>query len=92
MLSDHRREHIAAQIDQHLAHVERLIAVLDRADGDCDREDDDPAGDPLDERGEAPADDGRGILVTLPLYDADQRRGPINRGSANRAWLRSMEG
>jgi hypothetical protein len=62
--------------------IERLIALLDLADGDWDAEDDDPAGDPLDERGEEPASCGRELLTMMPIYGSDQTRGPINKEAA----------
>ncbi|MCW6531188.1 hypothetical protein NED98_13125 [Sphingomonas sp. MMSM20] len=65
--------------------IERLIGLLDLVDGDSDREDDDPAGDELDERGEAAS--SRGILTTLPKYGLDQSLGPINYLEAERAHL-----
>lgn len=65
--------------------IERLIGLLDLVDGDPDREDDDPAGDELDEGGEAPA--SHGVLATLPQYGLDQSLGPINYLEAERAHL-----
>ncbi len=63
--------------------IERLIALLDLADGDCDVEDDDPAGDGLDERGECLTDDGSEMLRTFPLYGLDQSAGPVNEQEAS---------
>jgi hypothetical protein len=62
--------------------IERLIALLDIADGDFDLEEDDPAGDALDERGECLTDDGTEMLSTLPLYGLDQSAGPVNEREA----------
>lgn len=42
----------------------------------------DPGGDPLDERGEAPTDDGRAMLSVRPLYGSDQTLGPVNEVEA----------
>ncbi|WP_419828187.1 hypothetical protein [Sphingomonas sp.] len=67
------------------AEVERLIALLDMADGDCDLEDDDPAGDPLDIEGEAPSDVGTAVMATRPIYGVDQSHGPTNEAAAYRA-------
>ena len=57
------------------AQIEALIAVLDAADGDCDLEDDDPAGGNPDDVGEVPDWLPR---FPLPVYGIDQRRGPTN--------------
>lgn len=70
--------------------VEQLIALLDTADGDPDLEDDDPAGDPLDERGEAPSDNGTDLLPVLPRYGDDQTAGPVNERDGLRA-LRAVQ-
>lgn len=51
---------------------------------DC-REDDDPAGDPLDEQGEAQTDDGAAMVAMRPIYGSDQSRGPTNEREAMRA-------
>lgn len=64
--------------------VEHLIALLDAADGDCDLEDDDPSGDPLDIGGEASSDDGRGLLPTRPIWALNQLGGPSNYRAASR--------
>ncbi|MBV9840229.1 MAG: hypothetical protein JOY99_01620 [Sphingomonadaceae bacterium] len=60
-----------------------MIDRMDEMDGDCDIEDDDPAGDPLDagefEAGSHPND----VLVkTRPIYGVDQSLGPINQDDA----------
>lgn len=68
------RAEIEAEIEAHLTRVTLLIARLDRADGDCDIEEDDPAGDPLD-KGEE--DEARGARV--PVFGVDQTREPINQ-------------
>ncbi|MCW6529730.1 hypothetical protein NED98_05680 [Sphingomonas sp. MMSM20] len=66
--------------------IERLIGLLDLVDGDCDLEDDDPAGDPLDEHGEAPSHDGYELVATRPVYGLDQSLGPINYREAERGY------
>ncbi|WP_230629346.1 hypothetical protein [Sphingomonas sp. Leaf37] len=72
------------------AQIETLIAVLDAAGGDCDLEDDDPAGGNPDDEGEVPDWLPR---FPLPVYGIDQRCGPTN-GEAH--WtamlLRDREG
>lgn len=65
------------------ALVAAAIDILDGRAGDCDLEDGDPAGDPLDLHGEPCSDDGRAILDAKPLYGADQTLGPINARDAN---------
>ncbi len=60
------------------------IDLLDQRAGDCDLEDDDPAGDPLDILGEAQSDDGRALLAIRPHYDVDQSAGPTNFHAAFR--------
>lgn len=90
-LSPFRREAIESEIELHLQRVDFLIRRLDRADAPFeDLEDDDPAGDALDEHGECPTDDGTQLLGTLPLYAADQTAGPINERAAVTAWQRSL--
>ncbi len=71
------------------AEIERLIALLDTADGDPDLEDDDPAGDPLD-RGEAEDWRPDGFVLPRPIYAVDQSAGPINEPAAYRAYLQAM--
>lgn len=61
--------------------IERLIALLDIVDGDCDLEDDDPAGS---DNEDAEGDHGRGLLRELPRYGVDQSAGPINYARAER--------
>lgn len=63
--------------------VEALIARLDLLAGDADLEEDDHAGDLLDER-EAASDDGRGLLSVLPIWPIDQTREPSNYREASR--------
>ena len=65
--------------------VTRGIEILDQRAGDCDLEDDDPAGDTLDEHGEHPAEDATTILGTKPQYGLDQSRGPVNSRTAYQA-------
>ncbi|MBU1606829.1 MAG: hypothetical protein KKD08_08495 [Alphaproteobacteria bacterium] len=69
MLDLRSRHHIEQTIEQ-------LIGLLDTSDGDCDLEDDDPAGDPLD-HGEADY-----YLPDIPLYGIDQDSPPINEREA----------
>lgn len=82
-LSFRRREKIETEIETLLERVDQLLGRLDRADGDCDLEDDDPAGDILD-KGEALGDSGAGIMKTLPIYGVDQRTGPTNYAIVSR--------
>lgn len=63
--------------------VERAIEHLDAMAGDCDLEEDDPSGDPLD-RGEL--DEG----IMLPKYGPDQSLGPINFGAAYREYQEKL--
>lgn len=91
-LPHHQRQLIEVEIELHLSRATRLIARLDRADGDPDLEDDDPAGDTLDEHGEAPTEDGTEHLGVLPLYGLDQSLGPINEREAHRARARELYG
>ncbi len=58
------------------------VDILDQRDGDVDLEDDDPAGDTLEEHGEHPTDDGTTMLAVKPAYSIDQSRGPINEQAA----------
>jgi hypothetical protein len=70
----------------HLSAIaEAAIFLLDQRSGDCDLEDDDPAGDPLDIFGEFQSDDGREMFAMMPKYGADQTLGPINEAEARRA-------
>lgn len=85
----HRRVAIEAEIEAHLQRVTLLIARLDRADGDCDLEDDDPAGDSLD-KGEGEGHFGQGLYTTLPRYGLDQSTGPTNLREAERARYKAM--
>ncbi|MEH3046153.1 hypothetical protein [Sphingomonas adhaesiva] len=66
----------------HTADLKAIAAtaidLLDARAGDCDLEDDDPAGDPLDIDGEHPCDDASTILAMRPVYGADQSLGPVN--------------
>lgn len=66
--------------------AELAIDWLDRIGGDCDLEDDDPAGEPLD-FGEA--EEWRGVLK--PVYGINQTRGPINEREAVQAYHRALE-
>lgn len=67
------------------AIVETCIAYLDAIDGDCDLEDDDPSGDPLDHGELGGFVHPEILMATLPLYGVDQSRGPINEVEAYRA-------
>ena len=89
ILPHHRRVAIETEIELHLQRVSLLIARLDRADSDPDLEDDDPAGDPLDEHGEAPTDDGQPLLRMMPLWAVNQATGPLNERVALRDHLAS---
>lgn len=68
------------------ALIEAAIAWVDDLDGDPDLEDDDPAGDGLDERGEVEDWRPDGVVLPMPVYGVDQTRGPINEREASRAW------
>ena len=86
MLPRHRRRAINAELEQLLDRVSVLIERLDAADdADRDMEEDDHPGDMLDLLGEAPSDDGRGILAVRPLYALDQTGDPINYAAESRA-------
>lgn len=58
--------------------IDLLIAVLDAADGDCDLEDDDPAGGAVEDCGEVEDWRPDGIKLLKPVYGIDQSLGPIN--------------
>lgn len=73
------------------AEVDRLIAILDAVDGDCDLEDDDPAGDPLD-KGEDEEWRPEGFVLPKPRYGEDQSEGPANEQEVSRAWRRHVMG
>lgn len=66
----------------HTADLKAIAAtaidLLDERAGDCDLEDDDPAGDPLDIDGEHPCDDATSILAMRPVCGLDQSLGPLN--------------
>lgn len=68
-----------------------VIDILDTRAGDSDLEDDDPAGDALDEHGEHPSDDGCTILAIRPIWGADQTAGPVNVRAAIAAHLEEDE-
>lgn len=67
------------------------IDILDERAGDPDLEDDDPAGDALDEHGEHPSDDGCTILAIKPIWGTDQTAGPVNGRAAIAAHLEEDE-
>lgn len=56
------------------AEIERLIDLLDTIDGDCDLEDDDPAGGDPDDEGEF----DRSISPIAPRFGIDQTGEPTN--------------
>lgn len=56
------------------AEIERLIELLDTVDGDCDLEDDDPAGGNVDDEGEF----DRSISPLAPRFGVDQSGDPTN--------------
>jgi hypothetical protein len=68
---------------------------LDRQDGlgrpgdPNDAEDDDPAGDTLDEHGEFEDWRPDGVAVDRPRYGEDQSTGPLNELEAYRNWQRA---
>ena len=80
----------AASRDTLECIIEQALDVLDLYDGNPDLEDDDPAGDPLDEYGEAATDSGTEMLPLAPTYAVDQSLGPTNEDEAYRAWQRSL--
>ena len=71
--------------------TERLIDHLDSLDSwSDDLEDDDPAGDALDEKGEDEPHRPEGFALPKPLYAIDQSTGPINERDVHRAWRSHM--
>lgn len=79
---------IETRLAECLDLADLLIAALDADEAPFeDIEDDDPSGDTLELRGEAPSDDGRDIYSTLPLYAVDQSEGLINDRVAFRAHM-----
>lgn len=85
-----QREAIESEIEMHLHRVTLLVARLDRADGDCDLEDDDPSGDPAEI--DADSDDGRALSPILPRWSVDQSRGPTNANEPHRQYIVSRLG
>lgn len=71
--------------------IERLIALLDTFDGDCDIEDDDPQGqadeDCVNMAIQGHTDDW---VELLPKYGDDQTKGPTNSVSAYQDWQRTQ--
>lgn len=67
------------------AAIENMIALLDVIDGDCDLEEDDPAGGNVDD--ERQLDDAR----LMPAYRIDQNQGPSNYARALQAYHREQE-
>jgi hypothetical protein len=72
------------------AQIELMIGLLDASDGDCDLEDDDPAGGAAEDAGEAEDWRPHGILLDLPIYSTDQTTGPINENQAWRKWHQEL--
>lgn len=72
--------------------VDVLIAWLDSHDDDLDLEEDDHSGDPLELNGEAPSDDGRGVLPQRPFYGVNQDAAPLNYAEAHSAFLAAEGG
>lgn len=80
--------------------IERLIGLLDAVDGDCDfeaEEDACTAGDdgcgPIYVYGRKLwGSDADQLLSVLPVYGADQTRGPLNERAAHREYQRVMCG
>lgn len=68
------------------AEIERLIGVLDFVDGDPDLEEDDHPGTDLD-IGELDIAEAN----LLPLYAADQSRGPVNHDEETDAYSVAAE-
>ena len=66
--------------------IERLIALLDRYDGDCDLEDDDPAGGNIEDQRQDPMH-----YRLPPEYGANQTR-MINERLILRDYHRQMMG
>lgn len=82
-----RRAAIEDEIETLLHRAHLLIARLDRVDAPfADMEDDDPAGDSLDERGEAEDWRPDGAKLPLPVFAVDQTTGPLNGKAAYQAW------
>lgn len=79
------RTEIEDEIELHLARVSLLVARLDRMDGDCDLEEDDPLEDNNDDEGWAGE-----ISPLRPRYAVDQSRGPTNEKEGYRAWQRQF--
>ena len=72
------------------AEIERLIAALDALDGDCDLEEDDPAGGNVEDV--CQVEDWRpdGFRLPPPLYGDDQSKGPTNERQVRRFWERHL--
>lgn len=68
------------------------IDIIDARGGDCDMEDDDPAGDPLELFGEPQSDTGAPLYAALPIYDTDQTAGPINERDADLSYRAAEQG
>lgn len=74
--------------DQIEEEIERLIALIDQDDGDCDVEDDDPAGGNVED--ERQLAEGGDYYRLPPRYGIDQSAGPINETDAYRQHRRDM--
>ena len=70
------------------AEIERLIALLDLADGDCDLEEDDAAGGNVEDEPQMGV--GQDYYRMPPCYGIDQSKGPINEHEAYRQHRRDM--
>ena len=70
------------------AEIDRLINLLDLADGDCELEDDDPAGGNVEDEPQMGA--GQDYYRMPPCYGIDQSKGPINEHEAYRQHRRDM--
>lgn len=91
-LPPHIRAGITAELTMLFDRVDVLLARLDSDDDDPDLEKDDHSGDPLEVNGEAPNDDGRGMLPTRPSYGVDQSAGPINFAEAQTEYVAAENG
>ena len=69
----------------------RMIDRLDQLDGDCDLEDDDPAGGNPDDTGEEEEWCPDGVKLALPIFGIDQTTGPINERETYEAWQRHVQ-
>lgn len=70
--------------------IERLIALLDVEDGDCDLEDGD-SDMAADDAGEIEDWRPDGVLLPKPIYGVDQTRGPLNEHEMHEAWRAAVQ-